>query len=79
MRKITLAVIAVMIFAASAYAAVSSPCSGYKKPAAAPAPSVPSDYRRDVLDERVPVQTEETGTVYKSKATEDREYMPSGK
>ncbi len=76
MKKLTFAIILVTVFASSALAATSSPC-GYKKPAA---PQVRDDgYRRDVLDFRVPVQTEQRGDVYRDQATKDRETLLTGK
>jgi len=77
MRKFVLAIGMIMVFAASGFAATSSPC-GYKQP---PAPSQPREegYRRDVLDFRVPVQTENKGTIHREQATKDRETLVSGK
>lgn len=76
MRKLTLMIMTIMVFAASAFAATSSPC-GYKQP---PAPSQPRDegYRRDVLDFKVPVQTENKPTWDREQATKDRETLISG-
>jgi len=83
MRKITLAIIAVMVFTSFAFAAVSSPCSGYKKPAKEPAP--PREYvetgnKRDVLDNRVPTKTVRKGNISDdmAQATKDRETLISG-
>ena len=82
MKKIILAIIAVTAFASVAYAAVSSPCSGYKKPKE-PAPvreAVDTGYRRDVLDYRVPTESVvEEGKVHRSQATQDRETLISGR
>jgi len=80
MRKVILTVIAVIAFASVAYAAVSSPCSGYKKPKE-PAPVreyVDSGHRRDVLDNRVPVESVKEGKVHIEQATQDRDSLISG-
>ncbi|MDD5440162.1 MAG: hypothetical protein PHS37_08255 [Candidatus Omnitrophica bacterium] len=78
MRKIILAVIAVMASASFAFAAVSSPCGAYKKPAAPSQPRVDTGNRRDVLDFRVPTQTADSAQIYREKATQDRETLISG-
>ena len=77
MRKLTLAIIMMMVFASSAFAATSSPC-GVKQPQA-PRVFVDNGHRRDVLDNRVPVQTRESGTDSMLQATKDRETLLSGR
>lgn len=80
MKKILLAIIAISVFVPSAFAAVSSPCSGYTKPKEPAKPRVVVDtgYRRDVIDNRVPVETKKEGTINLLKAAKDRETLISG-
>ncbi len=82
MKRIILMVIGITVLATAAYAAVSSPCSGYRKPPKEPAP--PREYvetgnRRDVIDNRVPTHTKKEGAINILKATEDRETLISGR
>ena len=79
MKKTILAIIAVMFFASTAIAAVSSPCGVYKKPAKEPAAPAETGHRRDVLDNRVPAQTVEGGALKLEKATQDRESVITGR
>ncbi|MFA6079318.1 MAG: hypothetical protein WC779_06205 [Candidatus Omnitrophota bacterium] len=81
MRKVILTIIAVVAFTSVAFAAVSSPCSGYKKPKAPAEPRemVDTGHRRDVLDNRVPTESVKEGKVHMEQATQDRETLYSGR
>jgi len=79
-RIFGLASLMVIASVSVALAAVSSPCGARKpvrKEAPAPRVQVESDYHRNVLDQRLPVQTEEGGTLRPDKATGDRERLSS--
>jgi hypothetical protein len=83
MKNILIAIAVVMIsvvFVAAGVAAVSSPCSGYTKPKAAPVKSAPieQDYRRDVLGQKVPVYTHEAGDALTDTATKYETQLVTG-
>lgn len=85
MKKILLTVITLfvaVIFAVSANAAVSVPCSGYTKPVKqeAPRPKQPAEegFRRDVLMNKVPVQTYKAGDARTDTATKYEETLVTG-
>lgn len=87
-RLLVLAAIAVVCLVAVsvATAAVSSPCSGYTKPVVkevckkeCPAPTtVVQSYRRDVLGQKVPVETHKEGDALTDKATKYEEQLLTG-
>lgn len=80
MKKISLTIaafFAAVIFAVSADAAVSSPCTAKPK-AQAPRPAVLQDYRRDVLGSKVPVYTHKEGDAMTDTATKYEETLISG-
>jgi hypothetical protein len=76
MRKFILASVMVIGYAATTFAATSSPC-GYKQPVRHEEKE--TGYRRDVLDFRVPVYTEKKGNINILQATKDRGKLLSGK
>lgn len=85
MKKILLTVsafFAAAIFAVSANAAVSVPCSGYTKPVKQESPRpknvVIEQYRRDVLGTKVPLQTHKEGDARTDTATKYEETLISG-
>jgi hypothetical protein len=79
MKKIALAAIVVVFCASYVFAAVSSPCSGYRKPSEPRAREVVEEgYRRDPQGFRVPIQTVKEGFVHHAQATKDRENQVSG-
>jgi len=86
MKNILIAIAVVMlsvVFVAAGVAAVSSPCSGYTKPAvrkAAPVKSAPveQDYRRDVLGQKVPIYTHEAGDALTDTATKYESQLVTG-
>jgi hypothetical protein len=86
MKKVLLTVsafFAAVIFTVSANAAVSSPCSGYTKPVKQEAPRAPKQvveqgFKRDVLMNKVPVQTYLGGDARTDTATKYEETLVSG-